>query len=158
MAGEEMADELPTMSVKAIGIVRNEVKERPSAQGDWWTELDSEIVIAPGLTEGLDGLDGFSHIIVLYWMHRLAEEEMPLKIHPMRRQELPLVGLFATHTPNRPSRIGMTTVRLLHRQGNILGVRGLDAIDGTLVIDIKPYLPGSDSADDARVPQWITKR
>ncbi len=153
-----MTDELPAISLKAIGIVRNKVGKRPQGQADWWTELDSEIVINPGLTEALDGLEEFSHIIVLYWMHRLATEEMPLKIHPMRKQELPLMGLFATRTPNRPNPVGETTVKLLHRRGNILTVRGLDAFDGSPVIDIKPYIPIADSAGDARVPQWITKR
>ncbi len=153
-----MTGGLPTMSLKAIGVVRNEVKERPQDQGDWWTRLDSEIVIDPALTEALDGLEGFSHIIVLFWMHRLTEKEMPLKIHPMRKPELPLTGILATRTPNRPSRIGMTVVRLLYRQGNILGVKDLDVLDGTPVIDIKPYIPIADLADDARVPSWITSR
>ena len=153
-----MTGELPTMTIKAIGVVRNEVKERPSGQGDWWTELHSEIIIHPSLTEALDGLEGFSHIIILFWMHRLGDEEMPLKIHPMRKQELPLTGLFATRTPNRPNRIGETTVRLIYRRGNILGVRGLDALDGTPVIDIKPYIPVADLVDDARAPKWIPER
>ncbi|MFC1874385.1 tRNA (N6-threonylcarbamoyladenosine(37)-N6)-methyltransferase TrmO [Chloroflexota bacterium] len=153
-----MTSELPTMTVKAIGVVRNEVKEKPQNRGDWWTGLDSEIVIDPALTEALDGLDGFSHIIVLFWMHRLPEKEMPLKVHPMRKQELPLTGILATRAPNRPSRIGMTVVRLLHRQGNILGVRDFDALDGTPVIDIKPYIPIADLVDDTRVPPWINSR
>jgi len=150
-----MADELPTMTLKAIGIVRNEIKQ--PARRDWG-ETVSEIVIDPGLTEALDGLEDFSHIIVLYWMHQVISREVPLKIHPMGRQELPLVGLFAARTPNRPNRIGKATVRLLQRQGNILMVRGLDALDGSPVIDIKPYLPGYDSATDATVPQWITNQ
>ncbi len=150
-----MPDKLPAMTLRAIGVVRNEVKDRPAARGDWWSEIVSEIVIDASLTEALDGLEEFSHIIVLWWMHRLTEKEMPLKIHPMRRQELPLVGLFVARTPNRPNRIGKTTVRLLQRQGNVLRVKGLDALDGTPVIDIKPYIPGYDSAEDARVPQWF---
>ena len=146
------------MTLKAIGIVRNEVKERPPAEGDWWAETVSEIVIDPGLTEALDGLEDFSHIIVLYWMHLIVSPEVPLKIHPRGRIELPLTGLFAARTPNRPNRIGKATVRLLNRQGNILMVKGLDALDGSPVIDIKPYLPGYDSAADAAVPRWITNR
>jgi len=148
-----MADELPAMTLKAIGIVRNEAKQRPAGQ-DWWEELVSEIVIDGSLTQALDGLEDFSHIIVLYWIHRLTSQEVPLKIHPRGRQELPLTGLFATRTPNRPNRIGKATVRLLQRRGNILKVKGLDALDGTPVIDIKPYLPGYDSAPAARVPRW----
>ena len=153
-----MADELPTLTLKAIGIVRNEVKERPSAAGDWWEELVSEIVIDPKLAEALDGLEEFSHIIVLYWMHQVTGGEVPLKVRPMGRREAPLVGLFATRSPTRPNRIGKATVSLLQSRGNILKVKGLDALDGSPVIDIKPYLPRYDSADDTRVPQWITKR
>ena len=153
-----MARELPTVTLKAIGIVRNEVKERPTARRDWWAEMVSEIVIEPSLTEALDGLEDFSHIIVLYWMHQVISREVPLKIHPMGRQALPLVGLFAARTPNRPNRIGKATVSLLQRQGNILMVKGLDALDGSPVIDIKPYLPGYDSVADAQVPRWITNQ
>ncbi|MFC2022103.1 tRNA (N6-threonylcarbamoyladenosine(37)-N6)-methyltransferase TrmO [Chloroflexota bacterium] len=153
-----MANEFPAMTLKAIGIVRNGIKEKPRDRRDWWEELVSEIVIDSSLTEALDGLEEFSHIIVLYWMHRVADEEMPLKIHPRGRKELPLVGLFAARTPNRPNRIGKAIVRLLQRQGNILRVKGLDALDGTPVIDVKPYIPGYDSVADATVPQWVPSR
>ena len=152
-----MADLLPTMTIKAIGIVRNDIEQTPE-EPDWWAELISELVIAPALTEALDGLEGFTHIIVLYWMHLLTRDDMPLKVHPMGRQDVPLQGIFATRTPNRPNRIGKAVVRLLERQGNILKVTGLDALDGSPVIDIKPYIPGYDSVADAGVPQWITNR
>jgi len=144
------------MTLKAIGVVRSKAKETP-AERDWWEELVSEVVIDSSLTEALDGLEGFSHIIVLYWMHKVFSDEMPLKVHPRGRREAPLRGLFATRTPNRPNRIGKATVRLLQRQGNTLRVKGLDALDGTPVIDIKPYIPKYDSVDDAEVPQWRTK-
>ena len=152
-----MANELPAMLLKAIGIVRNEIKQKPPV-GYEWEKVVSEIVIDSSLTEALDGLEEFSHIIVLYWMHQAASGKAPLKVHPMRREELPLVGLFATRSPNRPNPIGKATVRLLQRQGNILRVEGLDAIDGTPVIDIKPYIPGYDSVTDTKVPQWITNQ
>lgn len=151
-----MANELPDMTLKAIGIVRNKIK-RPLRHG--WREIVSDIVIDASLTEALDKLDEFSHIIVLYWMHQLpAGRELPLKVHPMGKPELPLVGRFATRSPSRPNPLGQAAVRLLERQGNILKVEGLDAIDGTPVVDIKPYLPGYDSAIDAEVPPWMTNR
>jgi len=155
MAGIEMASELTSMTLKPIGIVRKGIKR--AAKGDWEKTI-SEIVINTSLTEALDGLEEFSHIVVLYWMHQAVSGEVPLKIHPRGKQELPLLGLFATRTPNRPNRIGIATVRLLERQGNILRVEGLDAIDGTPVIDIKPYIPGYDSVANTRVPPWITSR
>ena len=153
-----MANELPGMNLKAIGIVRNEVNQVTTGGYDW-QDVVSEIVIDRSLTEALDNLDEFSHIIVLYWMHRTAAtDKLPAKTHPRGNQELPLVGRFATRSPNRPNPVGKATVRLLQRQGNVLKVQGLDAIDGTPVIDIKPYIPGYDSATDARAPKWITKR
>ena len=149
-----MANELPAITLKAIGIVRNEIKE--TARRDWG-KIISEIVIDRKLTEALDGLEEFSHIIVLYWMHQAISSEVPLKVHPMGTHELPRVGLFATRSPNRPNPVGRTTVRLLQRQSNILRVEGLDAIDGTPVIDIKPYLPGYDAPTNAKVAPWITE-
>ncbi|UCH42652.1 MAG: SAM-dependent methyltransferase [Dehalococcoidales bacterium] len=83
---------------------------------------------------------------------------MPLRVHPRGRQELPLRGIFAVRTPNRPNRIGKATVRLIEIDDNILKVKGLDALDGSPVIDIKPYIPGYDSVDEASVPPWITSR
>ena len=155
MAGVKMASELPGMTLKAIGIVRSEIKQ-PTKQD--CGEVISDIVVNDDLTEALDGLEESSHIVVLYWMHQAISGEVPLKIHPRGKQELPLLGLFATRTPNRPNRIGIATVRLLERQGNILRVEGLDAIEGTPVIDIKPYIPGYDSVTNTRVPLWITSR
>ncbi len=142
------------MTLKPIGVVRNKVKQ-PIRHG--WGEIVSEIIVDSDLTEALDNLDEFSHLIVLYWMHQLpAGRQLPLKVHPMGKPELPLVGRFATRSPSRPNPVGQATVKLLERHDNILKVKGLDAIDGTPVIDIKPYLPGYDSADDAKVPLWIT--
>jgi len=149
-----MVEKLPPITLKAIGIVRTGVTQRPE-QG--WQKVVSDIVINGSLTEALDGLEEFSHIIVLYWMHQATSREAPLKIHPRGRKELPLTGFFATRSPNRPNRIGKATVRLLQRQGNILRVEGLDAIDGTPVIDIKPYLPGYDAPTNAKVAPWITE-
>ena len=153
-----MVNELPAMTLKTIGFVRNEIKEVPPLATHDWEKVISEIVVDSSLTEALDGLEEFSHIVVLYWMHRATSQRVPLKIHPRGKPDLPLVGLFATRTPNRPNRIGQTTVSLLQRQGNTLKVKGLDALDGTPVIDIKPYIPEHDSIVNSKVPPWITKR
>ena len=150
-----MSNELLNMSLKAIGVVKNEFKQ-PVRQE--WKGIVSEIVVDSRLSEALDGLEAFSHIIVIYWMHRIADAgQPPTKVRPRGKQDAPLVGLFASRAPHRPNPVGIATVKLLQRQGNILRVEGLDAIDGTPVIDIKPYIPGYDSAADARVPPWVTK-
>ena len=149
-----MVSELPCLTLKAIGIVRNEIK-----QPVWRESKDiiSEIVIDRDLTEALDNLDDFSHIIVIYWMHQQSGAA-PTKVRPRGNPELSPMGVFATRSPARPNPMGKTTVRLLQRQDNILKVEGLDAIDGTPVIDIKPYIPGYDSAENARVPSWVDKQ
>ena len=151
-----MANELPGITLKAIGIVRNGIKQPPKQVPFGWEKVVSEIVVDSSLTEALDGLGEFSHIVVIYWMHQAAAGELPMKVHPMGKQELPLVGIFATRSPHRPNPVGETTVRLLQRQGNILKVEAPAAIDGTPVIDIKPYVPEFDSVAKAALPQWIT--
>ena len=150
-----MVEKNPDMNLQSIGVVRNELK-KPGRRN--CEDVISEIVVDDSLTEALDGLEGFSHIIILYWMNQLTAGSVPNKIHPHGEMALPLVGLFATRSPRRPNPIGVTTVELLERHGNIFKVKGLDAIDGTPIIDIKPHLPGRDSSVNAGVPQWLSKR
>jgi tRNA-Thr(GGU) m(6)t(6)A37 methyltransferase TsaA len=148
-----VSEKPPSMELRAIGVVSNDIKQ-PMKRG--WEEVVSEIIINSELAEALDGLEGFSHIIVLYWMHQLPERQpLPLKVHPMGNRDLPLTGRFATRAPSRPNPIGQATVALLERRGNVLRVKGLDAINGTPVIDLKPYIPGYDSAANAKAPRWI---
>ncbi len=149
-----MTDELPEINLKPIGTVRNEIKERIRRHS---RDVVSEIIIDSSLTEALDNLNEFSHIIVLYWIHK-SPHNAPQKVRPRGNPELELMGVFATRSPDRPNPIGKSTVRLLERRDNILKVQGLDAIDGTPVLDIKPYIPGYDSVDDARAPSWMVKR
>lgn len=149
-----MVSELPSLTLKAIGIVRSEIKQ--PARIDF-KKVVSEIVVDRNLTEALDNLDEFSHIIVIYWIHR-QRGAAPKKVRPMGNPEHPLMGVFATRSPSRPNPIGKALVRLLKRRDNILIVKGLDAIDGTPVIDIKPYIPGYDSVKKARAPSWVDKR
>ena len=88
--------------------------------------------------EALDGIEKLTHINVLYWMHRLTEKNRgKLKVHPRGDLNRPLTGVFATRSPVRPNPIGLTRVELLKRKGNVLFVKGLDALDGSPVIDIK---------------------
>lgn len=137
-----------------IGVVKNGLKE---PHWEEWAEVESEILIREDLSEALEGLEEFSHILVLFWMHRLPIRERSLfKVHPRGRLDLPLVGVFATRAPARPNPIGVTTVRLLERQGSVLRVKGLDAIDGTPVLDIKPHIPDHPAAK-VKVPLWVKK-
>jgi tRNA-Thr(GGU) m(6)t(6)A37 methyltransferase TsaA len=139
------------ITLQPIGVVHSDFKEPTSARLDL-KKIRASIEINPDLTKALEG---FSHIIVLYWLHRAVFDKKNLKTYPMGNQNVPLQGLFAVRTPKRPNPIGKSTVRLLSRRGNILDVQGLDAIDGSIVLDIKPYIPGYDSAAGATVPDWV---
>ena len=138
------------MHIESIGVVRSPVKER--GYRDFESAI-STVAVEDRFAEALDGVEGFSHIVVLFWFHR-SERPSSLKVHPRGVASNPLKGIFATCSPVRPNPIGMTVVRLLERRGNELRVQGLDAIDGTPVVDIKPYIPFRDVAE---VPAWVRK-
>ena len=137
----------------AIGFVKNGITRNPR-RPDWQLETVSELVIDPKWTGALVGLEDFSHIIVLFYFDRIDDPEVLLKVHPMHREDLPVTGLFATRTPNRPNRIGETVVPLLGRKENVLRVTGLDALDGTPILDIKPYLVSGDFIPGTKEPPW----
>jgi tRNA-Thr(GGU) m(6)t(6)A37 methyltransferase TsaA len=149
-----MVKKLPEIKFEAIGTVHNEIKKREHRNT---RDIISEIVLDPALTEGLDDIEDFSHLIIIYFMHK-SRTPFPLKVHPRYRTEATPVGVFASRSPDRPNPVGKTIVKLLERRDNILKVQGLDAINGTPVIDIKPYIPDIDSVEDARVPTWMTKK
>lgn len=113
----------------------------------------SRIMLNQDLLEALDGLDGFSHVFVLFWLNEVTDPNRALKFHPRGRTDMPLLGVFALRTNQRPNPIGLTLVELVKVEGNVLTVRGLDAYDGTPVLDIKPF-DSWDNAEDARVPEW----
>lgn len=130
------------------GAVGDEVKDK---------SIMSQIVLSDELVEGLEGIAGFSHLFVLFYLNQVASEQRRvLKVHPRGRTDLPLTGVFATRTMLRPNPIGLTLVELVKVNGNVLTVRGLDAYDATPILDIKPYDPW-DIAENAKVPDWWKK-
>jgi tRNA-Thr(GGU) m(6)t(6)A37 methyltransferase TsaA len=123
-----------------------------------WETITSKVVIAPQLVEALDGIEGFSHVLIIFYLHKVDEDRRSLlKVHPENKEELPLVGVFATRSPIRPNPIGVTVAKLLERQENVLKVLGLDAYDGTPVLDIKPYLRRGDLIEEATMPDWLLR-
>jgi len=140
------------LTLRPIGHVENGVQKGEQAI---WEEMESRIVLDGQWAEGLRGLEGFSHLVVIFWLDRPNQAEVPLQVHPEAKEDMPLVGLFATRTPLRPNPIGLTSVELLSVEGTTLRVRGLDAFDGTPVLDIKPYLIRGDLKPDASVPGWL---
>lgn len=114
----------------------------------------SQIVFREELAEALEGVEEFSHLFVLFWLHEMSDEDRKLmKVHPRGRSDMPLLGIFATRTPHRPNPIGLTRVKLLKIEANVVTVQGLDAFDGTPVLDIKPF-DSWDTTDDYKVPDW----
>jgi tRNA (adenine37-N6)-methyltransferase len=136
----------PAIQVNPIGVVKR--------QGD-----RARIELRPELAPALDGLTGFSHVWVLYWFHGndRPEERATLKVHPRRDPANPLTGVFATRAPVRPNLIGFSACRIMGVHRNVLEVEGLDALEGSPVLDLKPYIPESDALPDARVPGWLKK-
>lgn len=142
------------MTIKPIGWVQNEIT---SPMRDGWEAVTSSIVLNADLAEATAGLEEFSHIFVVFWMHEVEPwTEGHLRVHPRGRQDLPLVGLFASRSPRRPNPIGLSAVELLECRGNILKVKGLDAMNGTPVLDVKPYLP-RDLVANAGWPAWVAQ-
>ena len=119
-----------------------------------WTAETSRIRLLPVHAAGLGGLKGYSHIVVLFWVHRAREWKMPKHHH-----KPPHVKVFATRMPVRPNPIGISVVELVDfsTESGESVVRGLDALDGTPVLDIKPYIPNFDSCPNAQAPQWVTE-
>ena len=138
------------IELKPIGFVKtkavgNEVRKRSNV---------SKIILRQDLIEALDGIEDFSHLLVIFWMHGIPKEERTtMKVHPRGRIDMPLLGIFATRTPHRPNPIGVTLVELLEVKSNVVTIRGLDAFDGTPVLDIKPF-DNWDMVENARVPEW----
>jgi tRNA (adenine37-N6)-methyltransferase len=118
----------------AIGHVENAFDE-PTAQ-DQIKASESRIVLDPALEEGLHGLEAGQRLMVIFYFHR-AQEEYALRQHPRGDRTRQPRGVFALHSPHRPNPIGVTTVDVLQVDGNVLTVRGLDAINGTPVLDLK---------------------
>lgn len=146
-------DKRRELLLRPIGRV---VKGRPwPDRGDRWKEEVAEIEVEAAWAGALDGIADFSHIWVVWWLDRYEEPPEVVRVRPERREEMPLVGIFATRSPHRPNPIAMTAVRLVGHQGGRLRVEGLDAYEGTLVIDIKPYLRRGDMIPEATMPAWL---
>jgi tRNA-Thr(GGU) m(6)t(6)A37 methyltransferase TsaA len=163
------------ITLRPVGIVHSEIKEpmlragddgltrqvRMQQENEYHEKLKtlvSELVVDEWFSGILDGIDGFSHILVLYWPHLVASTRRNLlKVHPMGRKDIPRQGIFATCSPARPNPVLVTAVRLLERIGNVLRVQGLEAVDGSPIVDIKPYNPRYYHVENAVVPEWMTK-
>lgn len=146
--------EARTLTLQAIGRVVQGPSYPPEPG---WKAREAQIEVDPEWAEALDGIEGFSHIWILWWLDRRDSPPDALRVHPEGRPEMPLVGIFGTRSPHRPNPLAMTAVELLERQGRCLRVRGLDACQGTPVLDLKPYLRRGDLVSEASMPAWLER-
>ena len=147
-------ENMENIILNPIGYVKNSVEAKKDTS--WGKDL-STIMLDESYSGGLKGLEDFSHVIVLYYLDKAAfDREKHLQRRPQNRDDMPLVGIFSQRGKDRPNTIGMTSVKLVSFGQNTLTVKGLDAIDGTPVLDIKPYYPVYDKKD-AVVPEWVNR-
>lgn len=159
--------------IRPIGTIKNNnqepflvagndgIKMKEQAQADIKSvrqinEEISEIVINEDIIDILDGIRGYSHLVILYWAHKVPEQSRSLtKVHPMGRECFSKAGIFSTCSPARPNPILMTVVRLCGIRDNVLEVTGLDAVNGSPLIDIKPYVRNFYPQDKISIPKWM---
>lgn len=139
--------------MEPIGYVVNGV-DSPMDCG--WAGVESKIVLQEHLMPALLRLSDFSHLLVVFWMHQ-AKPAPILQRRPQDRDDMPEAGLFSQRSKHRPNPIGITAVPLVRVSGCEVVVRRLDAVNGTPVLDIKPYYPHFDSPAGVQVPEWVDR-
>ncbi len=142
------------MKLKLIGVVHSPHREAAGTpvQSALATGVTGTVEVLPEYAAGLKDLDGFERIWLVYWCDRARPAE--LVVTPYR--DTVARGVFATRAPSRPNPIGLSCVRLLEVRGNVLSVEGLDVLDGTPLLDIKPYVPEFDAFEAKRIG-WLAQ-
>ena len=135
---------MESFQIFPVGIVRK-------------TDTAVSIDIFDDYTDALLGLEGFSHVVVLFWFDRndIDEKRRVLQVHPRKDPRNPLTGVFATHSPQRPNLIGLTVCKIISIHDGSIEIEDIDALDGSPVIDLKCYIPGSVAEKDVRLPDWV---
>jgi tRNA (adenine37-N6)-methyltransferase len=127
-----------------LGVVRKE-------NGNTRIEID------PAYRDAFLGLDGFSHIAVLYWFHEndTPEKRQTMQVHPRKNKQIPLTGVFATHSPLRPNLIGLSICKIRFIKDTTIFIEKIDARDGSPVVDIKCFIPNNELGSDIKLPDWV---
>lgn len=138
--------------VKPIGVIHSPFREPKDIpiQSSAARDIEGTVEVYEEYIEGLKDLDGFSHIILIYYFH--LSKRYSLKVKPFMDDNLR--GVFSTRAPSRPNNIGLSIVRLIKIEGNILYIKDVDVVDGTPLLDIKPYVPEFDVREDVRIG-WL---
>jgi len=145
------------IQLSPIGVVRNRRSDPRDAD---WGALESRLELLEAYRDGLAGLASWSHVIVVTWLHLDPDGEAPpadWRRHPRGRTDLPRLGVFAQRGRLRPNPIGLTTCAIVGCSPGSLVVRGLDAVDGTPLLDLKPHAPLLDAPRDRLEPAWFTE-
>jgi tRNA-Thr(GGU) m(6)t(6)A37 methyltransferase TsaA len=142
-------------TLRPVGTIRTEFTRRVGTPIQSAVAPDSRgtVEVFPEFEEALQDLEGFSHLFLIYIFHRAG----PATLRCIPYLDDTPRGVFATRAPSRPNPIGLSVVRLLERQGNILKIAEVDILDGTPLLDIKPFVPHYDHRDQAAVG-WLSKR
>ena len=141
------------ISIVPIAKVNN---NRKAIEDDNWGSVISTIELAENMSESsLEGIDEFSHLEIIFFFDKVADDNIQFEArHPRNNKEYPKVGIFAQRGKNRPNKLGVTIVELLERNNKKLIVKGLDAIDGTPIIDIKPVMKEFLPKGEVKQPNW----
>ncbi len=144
------------ITLQPIGVVHS---GRTELKDDDWDRVPASIELAPEFEpDAFTGIEQFSHAEIIFFFDRLAESDVTRGTrHPRGNPNWPRVGIFAQRGRNRPNRLGATIVRLLGCEGRTLRVAGLDAVDGTPVLDIKPVIAEFLPRGELRQPSWATE-
>jgi tRNA-Thr(GGU) m(6)t(6)A37 methyltransferase TsaA len=142
------------IAMDPVGVVRS---TRAAVEDDDWDRerVTIELDAARFGAEALAGLDTFSHVEVIFWMDQVPPEKRETGArHPRGETKWPKVGVFAQRAKNRPNPIGLTVCRVKAVRGTVLEVEGLDAVDGSPVLDLKPWMPEMGPRGDVTQPEW----
>lgn len=140
-------------SIKPIAFVNN---TRKDILDDNWGSVISTIELERNINEAsLKGINEFSHLEIIYLFNKVSDDKIQYEArHPRNNKDYPEVGIFAQRGKNRPNKLGVTIVELIEQKQRILIVKGLDALDGTPIIDIKPVMKEFLPKDEVRQPEW----
>lgn len=143
-------------TIEPIAFVKN---ARKKVEDDFWGDVTSEIIISEKISdESLVGIEEFSHLEIIYYFHLADLAKINISLtHPRENKKFPKVGIFAQRKKARPNLLGSTIVKLIKVEKNILTVEGLDAVNGTPVIDIKPVLREFLPEKEVRQPDWVSE-